>query len=488
MTLAKDKKIVDTLADLFVDENKKPLEYTKTQKDIIYSIAMRTHNRVGIIAPTQYGKSTAIAIGIIIRVILKPESFIIVGGTKSKSEIIMGYILQHLFDNKGVTAQIEIDGNNLEKLKRERRRDHITFKNGGEIKAISADYINSKRVGDKLLGEGAQNIIVDDSVLCSDATYAFIKRMAGGHKDNFLLESANPLKRNHFYRTMTNDKAYHKIWINEKTALKEGRFTPEFLDEMKHVMFYDVFYACRFPSAESMDEEGYQPLLTEQEINNAVGVPKIEKHADNRFGVDIARGGNRTVFAVRNDKQADIYFKALTPNLMLVVGKVIETCREFVLPASAFCLDDTGMGGGVTNRLQEQSFFVNPVVLGGKAEKIEGSKIQYMNIRAKCFWELREWIRAGGIIPNDENLILQLKLLKYRVNSSGVIQIQPKEKMELDTGESPDEADALALTFAEDEIPRVEERYSEVQTHNEFRSLGITDGDLRAFGMKGMDE
>lgn len=485
MTKTEEKELVNKLLCGFVNENKEPLTFTKTQLDIIYAIALKPYNRVGVIAPTGYGKSTAIALGIIIRAAFKPEKFIIIGGTKSKSEIIMGYVINHLFDNDIFMAQLEIDGGSLEKLKRTRKQNHITFKLGGSVECVSAENRNRKRMGEILVGIHAQNIVLDDSVLMPDDLYTYAKNIASGNEDSFILEAANPLKRNHFYKTMNTDKLYHKIWIDCDTGIKEGRFTKTYLDERRKEMFFDVFYGCRFPSAESMDEEGYQPLLSEQEINNAVGVPKIEKHIDNRFGVDIARGGNRTVFVIRNDKQADIYFKALTPNLMQVVGKVIETCREFGLPASAFCLDDTGMGGGVTNRLQEQSFFVQPIVLGGKAEKIEGSKIQYMNIRAKCFWELREWIRAGGIIPNDENLILQLKLLKYRVNSSGVIQIQPKEKMELDTGESPDEADALALTFAPDEIPRVEERYSEVQTHN---LLGITDGDLRSFGMKGIDE
>lgn len=130
---------------LFKNNYQEPMIFTPTQKEIIKCIAFQPYNRVGVICPTQYGKSTACACGILLRTICLPEKFVVVGGTKSKAEIIMGYIIDHLFDDEIFTSQLKID-TSIEKLKRERRKDHLSFKKGGEIKIVSAEYRNKKTI------------------------------------------------------------------------------------------------------------------------------------------------------------------------------------------------------------------------------------------------------------------------------------------------------------------------------------------------------
>jgi hypothetical protein len=456
MTLCAPAKteMLNEFTSLFTDDAKKPLEFTKTQKDIISEIVLMPHQRVGVVAPTQYGKSTCAACGIIIKGVLTPRKQVIIGGTKAKAEIIMRQVNQHVFDSEVFSSQLAIDGGAIERLRRERRRDNLTFKRGGQIKILSAENRNKKRLGEALLGFGGQDIYIDDSVLMDNDLYAYIKRMLGGHKDSFLMEFANPLKRNHFYKTMTDDTT-HKIWINYKDALAEGRFTESFIAEMRKEMFFSVFYDCKFPAENEIDEEGYQLLLTEDIINGAIAPVTMEKSRDNILGVDIGRGGNRTSLTLRNGNKAAVIKSAKTESLMTAVGLCVEAMQDWDLKASAVCLDDAGMGGGPTDRLKEQNFYINPVILGGTADKIPNSKIQYKNVRAQCYWKLKQWfIGEGefdgnqGLVADNDNLINQLKLIKYRINSSGEIQIQPKENMQLASGESPDEADSLALTFA----------------------------------------
>jgi hypothetical protein len=491
-TKAASIKVVETLLSLFKDENKQQFLFTKTQIKIIYAISLRPYPRIGLIAPTQYGKSTAIAIGIIIRAMLLPEKFVIVGGTKSKANIIMGYIIDHLFDDEIITSQIVIEGGALEKLRRERSRSHITFKRGGEIKTISAEYINTKKKGESLLGEGAKNIILDDSVLCSDEVYAYVKRMVGGKKDNFILEASNPLRRNHFYKTMKTDKLYHKIWIDYKEALSEGRFTPGYIAEMKKEKLFDVFYECKFPGAGSVDDEGYMPLLSEQEVEDAVGPVEINTKAEGvRLGVDVAQGGNNTVFVLRDNKKAIVDKSLKTPDLMEVPGIVIEYMRDKNIAAPFVFIDGTGIGSGAAARLKEQHYNINNVVWGSAAsddskERSKDSKVPpYLNLRAECYCLLREWIQHGGRINNNENLINQLKGIKYRVNSSGKIQIQPKGEMLL-SGDSPDEADALAETFAKNDIFKITN--DSLANNSAFEDAGISAGDLENFTMSNFEK
>ncbi len=435
------------LTKLFVDEYKNPIILTPTQQEIFMSILTKKHSRVGVITPTQYGKSLTTALALILRVITLPEKWIIVGGTEAKAEIIMGYFIDHLFDSKIFLSQLEVEGGKLEQLRRERRRDHLTFKRGGEVLILSAEYRNRKRLGEALIGFGAQNLVIDDSCLCDDDQYAFIKRMVGGRKNTFILELSNPLRRNHFYKTMVEDKKYYKIWIDYKIALQEGRYSEDFIEEMRSLPYFKQLYECKFPEETEIDEKGYLRLLTDEQIEKSIAVFSFDDYSPKILGVDIARGGNYNVFCVRQKDKAKIVYKDRNPDLMSTAGKIIQIMREFeILPKNVF-IDDTGIGGGVVARLKEQNFYVNGVLFG------ESSENEYAkNKRAEMYFRLRNWILQGGKIEYDERLIQQLKIIKYRTDSSGKLQIQPKQELISLGYESPDEVDALALTFAEEEI------------------------------------
>lgn len=437
-----NKEKVLKLVKLFKDEFGNEIKLSPTQEELFLAIVLKKYKRVGVITPSQYGKSLTTALSVLLRTITLPEKWVIIGGTKSKAEIIMGYIIDHIFDNPIFYSQLLVD-TSLERLKRERRKDHLTFRSGGEIMILSAEYRNRKRIGEALIGHGAQNIVLDDSCLCDDDQYAFIKRMLGGRKDTFMLELSNPLRKNHFYKTITSDRRYHKIWIDWRVAVEEGRFTQDFVDEMRELPFFKQLYECRFPDDTEIDDKGYMKLLTDEEIEKAIAPVEFDLENEKILGVDIARGGNYNVFCIRQGNKAKIVSKDRNPDLMVTTGKIIQIMREHNIKPCNVYIDDTGVGGGVVARLKEQHYSVNGVNFGSNAKE------QYAkNLRAELYWKLREWIKNNGCIEQDERLIEQLKLIKYKTDSSGKIQIQPKEEMIIYGYDSPDEADALALTFA----------------------------------------
>jgi hypothetical protein len=73
----------------------------------------------------------------------------------------------------------------------------------------------------------------------------------------------------------------------------------------------------------------------------------------------------------------------------------------------------------------------------------------YLNMRAQCYWQMREAFRLGQIsIPDDDELIAQLTSIKYKQNErTGLIQIENKEDTRKRNLPSPDRADALMQTF-----------------------------------------
>jgi phage terminase large subunit len=61
---------------------------------------------------------------------------------------------------------------------------------------------------------------------------------------------------------------------------------------------------------------------------------------------------------------------------------------------------------------------------------------------------LREWMRTGGAIPDDDELAEQLISIEFHFNKKTEIMLMAKEDMRLLGRPSPDWADALAMTFA----------------------------------------
>ncbi|GAF94002.1 unnamed protein product, partial [marine sediment metagenome] len=275
---------ITQLANLFTDDYGKPIELTKGQKDIFKTILDKKPKRNIIMCPTRYGKSLTVALGVLIRAVVFPEKWAVVAPTEKKAKIIMNYIIQHLFDNVLFYSQLDIN-TPLERLKRERSKERLTFKRNGEIFILSADVRNRKRIGESLMGFGAPHLVLDESSLIDNDIYAIVKRMIGGHKENFLMEIGNPFRRNHFLKAWQSDN-YNKIVIDYHQGIKEGRFSPDFIEEMRGEAFFKVLYECKFPEIGEIDEEGWSALLTDKEIEQAMA-KEVEPVGKKRLGVDV---------------------------------------------------------------------------------------------------------------------------------------------------------------------------------------------------------
>ena len=98
------------------------------------------------------------------------------------------------------------------------------------------------------------------------------------------------------------------------------------------------------------------------------------------------------------------------------------------------------------DRLRQLGHDVIEVNFGGKAYDV-----RYVNKRAEMWFLMAEWVRAGGCIPNDDSLKLELATPTYKYDAANRIQLESKDeiKKRLPDAGSPDIADALALTFAQ---------------------------------------
>lgn len=366
------------------------------------------------------------------------ENWKIVAPSEKKAKIIMNYIIEHIYDN--VIFESQLDHDTAERLKKETSKKRITFKNGGEVEIITLDSRNGKKNIEAAMGFGAPNVVLDESSLVDDPLYATVKRMLGGHKDNFLFEIGNPFYRNHFYRTWEFDNNYHKVFIDYHQALEEGRFTLDFIEEMRREAFFDVFYECKFPDENALDIDGFRQLLLTNEIKV---LPKDAKVATpTHMGIDVGAGGDNTSIVIRGEKRAQLALKTQTRDTMATVGLIREVIDKFkMIKHPNITIDDIGIGRGVSDRLQELGYALTPVAAGAKAKDPK----RFFNRKAEMAKYMADWVKSGGEVPMEVKE--QLTWLKFDASSDKQMRMEKKERMIERTNKSPDEADALMLTF-----------------------------------------
>jgi len=155
---------------------------------------------------------------------------------------------------------------------------------------------------------------------------------------------------------------------------------------------------------------------------------------------DVARfGEDSTVVFRRQGDVADIIYKVQGRNLMEIAGWLGRYAEDNHV--DYMVVDDTGLGGGVTDRLGEigVNCHLVPFKGGSRADQHD----RFSNAITESWWMLREWLGENGQIPNEDSLIGQLTTRGYSIQSDRRLILQSKKEL----SKSPDEADALAMTF-----------------------------------------
>ena len=444
---------------------------TEGELDIFNLIVFRKNNRAQVICSTQYGKSLTIALACIIVSCLQGELIAVIAPTDKKSKIIMHYFIEHLGDDASFTDELE-KNTKLERLRMEESKDRIILRNGGGIYTLSANVSSGTKAIEGAMGEGAKIVIQDESCLIPDNVESSIFRMIAGKADAFYCKVGNPFYSNHFKKSW-DDPNYEKIFIDYEQALREGRYTQEFINEARHKPNFDILFGCKFPPDTAVDTKGFQRLLSDEDIEKAQ--EEVEPFGEQRLGVDVAEGGgNSNVLVSRWANFAKIVLKYKTEDTMDVAAKVAGYYKEFNLLDQNIFVDSIGVGKGVYDRLIESRFKVAECKGSEKAD----DPVQFINKRAENYWRLRTWIKQGGKLEpsSDWN---QLKNIKYKADISSRMLIMSKDEMMREGIESPDVADSLAMTFSRKSVlnPKANEdretfKQFDSQQHKQKKSLG----------------
>ncbi len=211
-------------------------------------------------------------------------------------------------------------------------------------------------------------------------------------------------------------------------------------------------------------------------LNALLGIGEVEEamkrrhaagayeHAARIVGVDVARqGDDKTVIARRQGLITLPFVTLRNEDSHQVAGRVALEYDEW--EADSIQIDATGgYGWGVIDALRS---------MNRKAVAVEfsGSPLNagFLNKRAEIWWQMAQWVKEGGALPDDPELASELTTVTYSFKGDK-IQIESKDQIKERLGRSPDLADALAITFAQPVAPRTVRDISQVSRYKRGRS------------------
>ena len=173
--------------------------------------------------------------------------------------------------------------------------------------------------------------------------------------------------------------------------------------------------------------------------------------AQKRLGIDVARyGDDLTVLfpgqGVAAFKPVFMSHERDSPVSVDIANRVSLAHQRFGHEMEFF--DDTvGWAHGAIDVRRTQG--ASPVPVSMDRPSFDP---RYYNMRAYCWMQMAEWVKAGGALPNVPELIAELTIPTFTFKNGKFI-IEPKDDIKARLGRSPNYADALSLTFAAPEVP-----------------------------------
>ena len=178
---------------------------------------------------------------------------------------------------------------------------------------------------------------------------------------------------------------------------------------------------------------------------------QLEPVGEATLACDVARfGADKTVVYRRQGNVCRLVWKSQGRDTQQVAGH-LKMMAEDDPEVGQIIVDDTGVGGGVTDRLNEEG------VAGGRVRIVPfngGEKARrsdrYVNAIAEAWLELGQAFRDGMVdIDDNPAVIAQLSARRYTVQGDRRIKLESKDDFKKrSTGGSPDDADALAMCYA----------------------------------------
>lgn len=296
------------------------------------------------------------------------------------------------------------------------------------------------------------------------------------------------------YNRLNGLDPVHKLFMKYCKDGKRKTFTPNFESWLKNYQWYEYTSEDAIGIYINYDGNPYFPEELRKEMENdkednpalfrhkwlgepqsigdrclisrSLAMDSVKRSVSDwnyvSIGVDPARyGDDESVICIREGFKILPLNRFNGINTIELAGRVLMIARDYYSKGYEEVIkikvDDTGVGGGVTDQLElarkdeevkssdlkQFNIMVIPVVNNDSAVNPK-----YFDIGTQMWGDMGEALKTIRI-PDDMILIEQMATREYEVRPDGRMKLEPKDKMKKRSLTSPDRADALALCLEE---------------------------------------
>ena len=326
-----------------------------------------------------------------------------------------------------------------------------------ELNAAKAEAFISARTSraetpEALAGVHSENVllVVDEASGVPEPVFEAASGSMSGHTATTLLMSNPTRSSGTFFESHHGNS---EAWTNfHWSCVLSPLVSDDFVEEMKERYGEDsnafrVRVLGEFPLA---DDDTVIPYhLVESAMGRRIDRDETAKPV---WSLDVARFGNDdTVLLKRAGGVVYEVAKWSGKDLMHTVGRIKADYDGLPTPLQprVVLVDVIGMGGGVVDRLRE----LNVPVRGVNVSEAPAAKDNYVNLRSELWFKVKGWLEQKTVsLIEDKRLLTELTSVRYRFTSQGKMQVESKDEMKRRGLKSPDVADALVLSMAEEAI------------------------------------
>ncbi len=262
----------------------------------------------------------------------------------------------------------------------------------------------------------------------------------------------------YYYEAFHRDKeSWQNLHFNsEESPIVDKSYVHRIIEKHgKDSDEYKIRVLGDFPAEDAVDDKGYVPLLLRTDYR-LIPISQNRFIGRKRMGIDPSgEGNNFTSFAIRDAFQARVVYKEQISEPKQIAQRALQLISDYGIDFCDVWVDNFGEGANVAQEValqgsnESMQARVNAVNVGDPAE----DKEHYLNIRAEASWRMKKWLKAGGELVETKDVEQQALSLRYRrmTGKGSRIQMMPKQEMKKAGYESPDDMDAIMLTFVEED-------------------------------------
>lgn len=213
---------------------------------------------------------------------------------------------------------------------------------------------------------------------------------------------------------------------------------------------YSGTFARQELEGEILDSDTPDQLFSSQVIATMMNrTSPWSEHDIPVIGVDMARyGDDSTTAYLRRGRCVEKLFSITKCDSFVVYEMLRQNLMSHNLKKNRCVFNFDGTGGfasGVVDLMRKAQYIVNELHFNSMTNV---NSDYFANLRTMMYFNFSEASKRGLSIPNDEKIEMQLSCVRYFIDGGGKRRLYPKEQMKEILGYSPDDIDAIALTFA----------------------------------------